>query len=489
MDDQAGMATVGRTTSTRLRTLVDLSRAVRAAMIDERRLADQLARAIAGQVGDSAIVWIQQAKGGEPDCLGAVHRDPRVEELLRGSCLTGGGAADELVAAVLESGLPAVLDRTELASHADGVHPALPWLSARGGAGAAVLPMVTAVGGVLGVLLALRDPDSAEYSPDDLDYLTALADTAACALDNARLLTDSAMAAEGLRRQSEWLDQVSDAIITCDVDNQVMTWNSGAEITYRYSSAEALGCDAEALLATRYRAHNGQPVSAEAVFAALATAGRWSGELRQRRADGEEVELQSSLTELLDEDRRRVGWVAVNRDVTDERRKGRMALYDPLTGLPNRRYLLEHLTEAQRRSAEKADRLAVLFLDLDGFKEVNDTFGHEAGDEVLRITAKRLQSVLRRGDVVARLGGDEFVVVAEGAGDFPDAVRALAARLINALDEPIPVDGASVIVRGSIGVAVAEGAGTDPVELLRTADAAMYTAKRNRSGLVFADES
>src|SRR2546422_674522 len=98
MDDQAGMATVGTTTSTRLRTLVDLSRAVRTAMVDERRLADQLAGAVAGQVGDSAIVWIQQAEG-EPDCLGAVHRDPRVEELLRGSCLTGAGAADGLVAA------------------------------------------------------------------------------------------------------------------------------------------------------------------------------------------------------------------------------------------------------------------------------------------------------------------------------------------------------------------------------------------------------
>src|SRR2546423_476277 len=273
------MTTAGTTTSTRLRTLVDLSRAVRTAMIDERRLAEQLARAVAAQVGDAAVVWLQPADGGEPDCLGAVHRDPRVEELLRGSSLTGAGAADGLVAAVLESGLPAILNRAELTSHAGGVHPALPWLSARGGAGAAVLPLVTAAGGGLGVLLALRDPEGAGYSPDDLDYLTALVDTTAAALDNAPLLTDSAMAAEGLRRQSEWLDQVSDAIITCDVTNQVLTWNSGAEITYRYSSAEAVGCDAEALLATQYVAHNGQTVAAEAVFAALATNGRWSGEL------------------------------------------------------------------------------------------------------------------------------------------------------------------------------------------------------------------
>src|SRR5207248_1097809 len=150
------------------------------------------------------------------------------------------------------------------------------------------------------------------------------------ALDSARVLTDSAVAAEGLPRQCEWLDQVSDAIITCGADHQVMTWNSGAELTYGYSSAEAHGCDADALLATGYRTSSGEPVSAADVFAALTRAGRWSGELRQRRADGAEIELLCSLTELLDEDRRPVGWVAVNRDVTDERHKARMALHDPL---------------------------------------------------------------------------------------------------------------------------------------------------------------
>src|SRR5207302_5668769 len=128
----------------------------------------------------------QATEGGIASCLAVTHRDARMEALLQDSCRTGVGAGDGLVAAVLESGLPAVLNRAELASHAGVVHPALSWLSARGGAGAAVLPLVTAAGGVLGVLLALCDPDSAGYSADDLDYLTALADTAAAALDNAR---------------------------------------------------------------------------------------------------------------------------------------------------------------------------------------------------------------------------------------------------------------------------------------------------------------
>ncbi|OLB82515.1 MAG: hypothetical protein AUI14_00575 [Actinobacteria bacterium 13_2_20CM_2_71_6] len=475
------------TPSTRLRALVDLSRAVRVAVTDERRLAEQLARTVATYAGDAVLVWIRPVEGPEPACLAAVHRDPANEDLLRRTCMTGTGAGDGLVAAVLESGLPAVLDRAELSGHAGGVHPAMTWLSDRGGAGAAILPLATAAGTVLGVLLALRDPGGVEYSPEDLDFLAALADTAAVTLDNARLLTDSAMAAEGLRRQSEWLDQVSDAIITCDAENRVMTWNAGAELTYHYSSAEAVGCDAEALLVTQYRTSGGQPVSAETVFAAMAGTGRWSGELRQRRADGEEIELLCSLTELLDEDRRAVGWVAVNRDVTDERRKERLALYDTLTGLPNRRYLLDFLAQAQQRSAATGDRMAVLFMDLDGFKKVNDTLGHEAGDEVLRVTAKRLQSAVRHGDIVVRLGGDEFVVVAEGVGN-PGVVRALATRLISGVSEPILIDGEQATVLGSVGIAIADGAGTDPADLIRAADAAMYSAKRGRSGMVFADE-
>src|SRR5207248_664346 len=145
-------------------------------------------------------------------------------------------------AAGLDSGLPAVVDDV------------------------AILPLAGGTGSVLGVLVARR---AAGYSADDVGYLTALADTAAATLDSARLLTDSAMAAEGLRRQSEWLDQVSDAIITCAADHQVLTWNAGAELTYGYSSAEAHACDADALLATEYRTGTGEPVPAEAVFAAL----------------------------------------------------------------------------------------------------------------------------------------------------------------------------------------------------------------------------
>ncbi len=428
---------------TRFQALVELSRSVRTAVSDERRLAALLADAVVTQVGGGVQVWVRPFDGGEPACLATVPE---------GAVPAAPGG---MVSAVLHSGRPAV-------GSATGV------------------PLVSPTGGVLGVLVARR---AVGYYPDEIGYLGTLADTAAATLDSARLLADSAMAAEGLRRQSEWLDQVSDAIITCDAEHQVLTWNSGAELTYQYSSAEAVGCDADALLATEYRTSTGEQVPAEVVFAALARGGRWSGELRQRRADGEETELLCSLTELLDEERRPVGWVAVNRDVTDERRKERMALYDPLTGLPNRRYLLDCLDGATRREGG----LAVLFVDLDGFKQVNDTLGHDAGDEVLRVAAQRLLGAVRRGDTVVRLGGDEFVVVAEGVVDR-EVVRALATRLAAELGQPLVIDGAPATVRGSIGVAVAECGGTDPMDLVRSADTAMYAAKRGRRGVVFADE-
>jgi len=166
-------------------------------------------------------------------------------------------------------------------------------------------------------------------------------------------------------------------------------------------------------------------------------------------------------------------------DVTDSRaanqRLAHRALHDPLTGLPNRDLLMDHLSHTLARSARAGTSTAVMFCDLDNFKSVNDTHGHEAGDELLVAVAGRLRGVMRPGDTVARLGGDEFVVVAEG---LPDAgtVRVLAERVRRAFDEPLRVAGHLVRTGVSIGVAVAS-VEDDARSVLREADAAMYRAK------------
>ncbi|HYF26059.1 MAG TPA: diguanylate cyclase [Baekduia sp.] len=160
-----------------------------------------------------------------------------------------------------------------------------------------------------------------------------------------------------------------------------------------------------------------------------------------------------------------------------------LALHDPLTGLANRRLLEDRLELACRRLHRRPGVLAVLFLDLDGFKAVNDTLGHEAGDRLLVQTAERLRAVVREEDTVARLGGDEFVVVTADLGSLPDAIT-LAARVVEAIDVPFDLDGGPAQVRASVGLATADGATADGGVLLRDADHAMYLAKRAGGGRV-----
>ena len=150
---------------------------------------------------------------------------------------------------------------------------------------------------------------------------------------------------------------------------------------------------------------------------------------------------------------------------------------DMLTDLPNRRALQQKLPEALARSARSGKPLAVFFLDIDGFKGVNDRYGHDAGDELLRILAQRIVATVRRTDTVARLAGDEFVVVLELLSHAEDAVD-IAAKLLPALAHPFALEAATVTLSGSIGIAVHRPASGESADtLLARADHAMYNAK------------
>jgi diguanylate cyclase (GGDEF)-like protein/PAS domain S-box-containing protein len=196
-------------------------------------------------------------------------------------------------------------------------------------------------------------------------------------------------------------------------------------------------------------------------------------EFRLRRADGCEIWLDASVTDLRSS---AAGGIVVNaRDITDNRRlRERLheqATVDPLTGLGNRHRLYDDLGAALAQEREPA----VLYIDLDRFKPVNDELGHEAGDELLRLVAARLGACVRAGDALARIGGDEFVVVAPGL-DRAEAV-ALAARVVAALEEPFVLAAApDVRVSASVGVGFAQP-GDQPDDVLRRADAAMYRVK------------
>jgi diguanylate cyclase (GGDEF)-like protein len=178
------------------------------------------------------------------------------------------------------------------------------------------------------------------------------------------------------------------------------------------------------------------------------------------------------------------GWVATHEDITERRRAEKqivhMARHDALTDLPNRVLLHERLSQAL--SDLPPDRqLAVLYLDLDHFKGVNDTLGHQIGDDLLKMIAARLRGCVGEDDTVARVGGDEFAIIRTGIGQ-PDDAAALARRICEAVKQPCELNGHAVMSDTSIGLALAPGDGTDPTELLKNADMALYRAKADGRG-------
>jgi diguanylate cyclase (GGDEF)-like protein/PAS domain S-box-containing protein len=169
-------------------------------------------------------------------------------------------------------------------------------------------------------------------------------------------------------------------------------------------------------------------------------------------------------------------WYAVARDVTERRMLEQRAMRDPLTGLPNRTAGFERATHAVRRLRRRAGIVAVLFVDLDHFKVVNDGRGHAIGDRFLCAVARRLLETVREVDAVARFGGDEFVIVIGDAAQ-PSDVTSVAARVVEAVGRPIAIDGYEVRIGASVGVATTRDADVSPEDLLREADIAMYRAK------------
>ena len=179
------------------------------------------------------------------------------------------------------------------------------------------------------------------------------------------------------------------------------------------------------------------------------------------------------------------GWIATYEDISERRRAeariAHMAHHDALTDLPNRLLLRERMEDAFARAHHHNESFSILCLDLDGFKNVNDTLGHPIGDELLKVVGERLRSCTRECDVVARLGGDEFAILHVGS-DAPRDFDALSRRVLEVIEAPYDLDGQQVVIGTSIGVAVAPRDGSNPDDLLKNADLALYRAKADGRG-------
>jgi diguanylate cyclase (GGDEF)-like protein/PAS domain S-box-containing protein len=213
----------------------------------------------------------------------------------------------------------------------------------------------------------------------------------------------------------------------------------------------------------------------------------FEAEATATRANGTEFELDMQLVPVEDSGQL-THWVAFLRDVTAAKHQvtslRHQATHDALTGLPNRTLLFDALEKAIETARGNGSGLALMLMDLDRFKEVNDTFGHQFGDALLKQVAFRLQNQLRGEDVVARLGGDEFALVLPAAADA-NAIGVTARRILNTLEQQFVIEGQVLEVGASIGIAIYPDHGTDARTLLRRADVAMYNAKQKQTGYSF----
>jgi diguanylate cyclase (GGDEF)-like protein/PAS domain S-box-containing protein len=265
-------------------------------------------------------------------------------------------------------------------------------------------------------------------------------------------------------------------------------WEQDAQMRFTYVSEsieQAIGVPPRALLgAGRFDdpAHEAAP-EARAEYEACVAARRPFRDLLIRRAGGEGQDryIRTSGEPVFAPDGSFQGYRGVSRDVTQatlaEQQVHALARYDSLTGLPNRNMFLGELDRTIARAARQGSEFAVCFIDLDRFKTVNDSLGHDAGDELLKVMAGRLRASVRKSDLVARLGGDEFVVLLEG-GPGP-GLAAVADKLLAAIGEQVTIGGCQFLVTGSIGVGLYPADGDDAATLLKHADAAMYLAKEN----------
>lgn len=280
-----------------------------------------------------------------------------------------------------------------------------------------------------------------------------------------------------LRRASVVFDATTEGIMIISPDWRVEAVNRAYSEITGYSEAEVVDRPPPFLTA-----RGAAPDLAAVIAESVRKAGRWDSDHRTQRKNGEFYSERITVSPARGDGDAIGGYVAVLADVTqrrlDEERVRYQANYDSLTGLPNRSLFMDRLTQAVNTADRSAHRVAVMFIDLDGFKLVNDTLGHEVGDELLREAARRLSANIRAGDTAARIGGDEFTVVMPNLVDSHPA-PVVAQRIITSLEQPFRFNRQEAMVSASIGITVFPDDARDVQALLRNADAAMYQAKES----------
>jgi len=283
-----------------------------------------------------------------------------------------------------------------------------------------------------------------------------------------------------LRLAASVFENTHEGVTIADAAGLILDVNPAFCDITGYSREEVLGQNPRILNSGRQ-----SPEFYEAMWSAIQNRGYWRGEIWNRSKEGEVYPELLTISVVRDEQGMVSHYVGVFSDITQikqhERQLERMAHFDALTGIPNRVLLADRMRQAIAQTLRAGQLMAVCYLDLDNFKPVNDSFGHEAGDRLLLEMARRLKDCLRSGDTVARLGGDEFVLLLQGLDQIDEGEEVLE-RILVAIAEPCSISGHEVAVSASIGVTLFPFDDADPDTLLRHADQAMYHAKQAGRG-------
>ena len=315
-----------------------------------------------------------------------------------------------------------------------------------------------------------------------------------CALDPQRAnegsiwvyadITARKEAEEKLRLSATVLEHIADGVMVVDAKGIIVTVNPAFTQITGYTEAEALGRHSSLNRSARHDA-----AFYQALWDELIASGFWRGEVWHQRKNGEVYLEWLTISAVRDTRAVTTHYVGVFSDITlikeSQEKLDHMAHHDPLTALPNRLLFHDRLQHALLRAARDQEQLAVLFIDLDRFKNVNDTLGHHVGDELLQKVAGQLSARLREGDTLARLGGDEFIVLLERVDGEYGATQ-VAEKLMTMFEQPFTVADHELFVTCSVGISLYPDDALDLNMLIRNADVAMYQAKaRGRNGYRF----
>lgn len=471
-----------------LRGLLEISRLTRQE-VPIRGVLKRIAAIVGRELGFSVVTINEYRPDSDSYLVVAVHGPARARELLVDTVVPAATVAPLLdprfdrhgVYVVPAGACPDEPDITWYRAEPRTDLPSLPDEVAWSVEDVVVTPLIGTQSRNLGLMWVDEPVDGRRPHDGQLEMLAVFAAHAALAIESSRQLQELETS---LARNRAVLSSSLDCVIAMDRRGVVTDFNPAAERTFGYSSAEAIGRD----LATLVVPEPERETARRRFIAGLGPDGDLLGrraEMTVMRSDGSQLPIEFAVACVPDgEDLTYYGFV---RDISERRRTeaelAYLAYHDSLTGLPNRAQVEQQLDLALARSRRSGTAVALMFIDLDDFKAVNDQLGHAVGDRFLAEVASRLRAVLRDSDVLARQGGDEFLVVLADLGEDAGAVaESVAGKLLDALRDPIEIAGQALRTAASIGISLYPEGSQDVPALLRHADAAMYRAKSAGGG-------